>query len=65
MKGSVCFVLKFALPPFSPLVPSGVQISKQAHRCTLVLYEVVINSEERVVGRVPIHLSLVRAHTSL
>ena len=24
-KGSVCFVLKFALPPFSPPLPSGVQ----------------------------------------
>ena len=29
MKGSVCFVLKFALPPFSPPLPSGVQIAKQ------------------------------------
>ena len=29
MKGSVCFVLKFALPPFSSPLPSGVQISKQ------------------------------------
>ena len=29
-QGSVCFVLKFALPPFSPPpLPSGVQISKQ------------------------------------
>ena len=25
VKGSVCFVLKFALPPFSPPLPSGVQ----------------------------------------
>ena len=31
--GSVCFVLKFALPHFSPPLPSGVQISKQnTHR---------------------------------
>ena len=29
VKGSVCFVLKFALPPFSPPLPSGVRISKQ------------------------------------
>ena len=29
VKGSACFVLKFALPPFSPALPSGVQISKQ------------------------------------
>ena len=29
VKGSVCFVLKFAFPPFSPTLPSGVQISKQ------------------------------------
>ena len=29
VKGSVCFVLKFALPPFSPPPLSGVQISKQ------------------------------------
>ena len=29
VKGSVCFVLKLALPPFSPPLPSGVQISKQ------------------------------------
>ena len=29
MKGSVCFVLIFALPQFSPPLPSGVQISKQ------------------------------------
>ena len=29
VKGSVCFDLKFALPPFSPPLPSGVQISKQ------------------------------------
>ena len=33
VKHSVCFVLKFALPPFSPPLPSGVQISKQnTHR---------------------------------
>ena len=25
-KGFVCFILKFALPPFSPPLPSGVQI---------------------------------------
>ena len=29
VKGSVCFVLKFELPTFSPPLPSGVQISKQ------------------------------------
>ena len=29
VKGSVCFVLKFALPPFSFPLPTGVQISKQ------------------------------------
>ena len=29
VKGSLCFVLKFALPPFSPRLPSEVQISKQ------------------------------------
>ena len=29
VKGSVCLVLKFALPPFYPPLPSGVQISKQ------------------------------------
>ena len=29
VKGSVCFVLKFALPPFSPPLPSVVEISKQ------------------------------------
>ena len=29
VKGSVWFVLKFALPPFSPPLPCGVQISKQ------------------------------------
>ena len=29
MKGYVCLVLKFALPPFSHPLPSGVQISKQ------------------------------------
>ena len=29
VKGLVCFVLKFALPHFSPPLPSGVQISKQ------------------------------------
>ena len=26
VKGSLCFVLKFASPPFSPPLPSGVQI---------------------------------------
>ena len=29
VKVSVCFVLKFAFPSFSPPLPSGVQISKQ------------------------------------
>ena len=29
VKDSVCFVLKFALPPYSPPLPSGVQISTQ------------------------------------
>ena len=29
VKGSVCFVLKFAFPPFPPPLPSVVQISKQ------------------------------------
>ena len=29
VKCSVCFILKFALPPFSPPLPSGMQISKQ------------------------------------
>ena len=29
VKGSVRFILKFALPPFSPLLPSVVQVSKQ------------------------------------
>ena len=28
VKGSVCFVLKFAFPPFSPPLTSGVQISR-------------------------------------
>ena len=32
VKGSVCFVLKFALPPFSPPLPSGVQITNKT--CT-------------------------------
>ena len=30
VQGSVCFAFKFALPPFSPPLPSGVQISKHA-----------------------------------
>ena len=29
MKSSVCFALKFAISPFSPHLPFGVQISKQ------------------------------------
>ena len=29
VKGSVCFVFQFAFPLFSPILPSGVQISKQ------------------------------------
>ena len=29
VKGSVCFVVRFALSPFSPPPPSEVQISKQ------------------------------------
>ena len=29
VKGSVCFVLKFALPPFSPPPPYVVQLSGQ------------------------------------
>ena len=29
VRGSVCFELKFALPPCSPPLPSGVQISNQ------------------------------------
>ena len=29
VKGSVCLVLKFALPPFPPPLPSRVQIAKQ------------------------------------
>ena len=29
VKGSVCFVLKFALTPFSPSLPSGVKFSIQ------------------------------------
>ena len=29
VKGSVCFIEKFALTPFSSPLPSGVQISKQ------------------------------------
>ena len=35
VKGSVCFVLKFALPPFSPLLSPVVQISKQNMHWTL------------------------------
>ena len=31
----LCFVLKFSLPPFSPPLPSGVQISKQNAQGTL------------------------------
>ena len=27
VKGSVCFVLAFALPPFSPPLPSVVEVS--------------------------------------
>ena len=29
VKGSVCFGFKFVLPPFSPPLPSVVEISKQ------------------------------------
>ena len=29
VKGSVCFILKFALPAFSPPIPSEVEVSKQ------------------------------------
>ena len=35
-QGSVCFVLKFALTPFSPPLPSGVQISKTKHAPNLL-----------------------------
>ena len=29
VKGSVCLVLEFALPPFSPPLPSVVEVSRQ------------------------------------
>ena len=44
VKGSVSFVLKFALPPFSPPLPSGVQIRKQNMQ----------SSGIRVATRVPV-----------
>ena len=34
VKGSLCFVLKFALPPFSPPRPYVVQLSKQNRHLT-------------------------------
>ena len=33
VKVSVCFVLKFALPPFSPPLPSVMQFSEQNKHC--------------------------------
>ena len=50
VKGSVCFVLIFALPHFSPPLPSGVQISKQnRHRTfyTRISYTGVYNFRRR------------------
>ena len=39
MKGSVCFVLKFAFPPLSPPLPSVVQISKQNMHAQKLSYQ--------------------------
>ena len=40
VKGFVCFILKFALPPLSPPFPSVVQFLKQSRHGTFVIINI-------------------------